>query len=32
VRAINGTHVPVNIPLEIQGKFQGRKEGTTQKF
>ena len=28
--AIDGTHVPVNVPIEIQGKFWGRKEGTTQ--
>ena len=28
--AINGTHVPANVPVEIQGKFQGWKEGTTQ--
>jgi len=30
VGAINGTHVLVNVPVEIQGKFRGRKEGTTQ--
>ena len=32
--AIDSTHVPANVlanvPVEIQGKFQGRKEGTTQ--
>ena len=28
--AIDGTHVPANVPIEIQGKFRGRKEGTTQ--
>ena len=28
--AIDGTHVPANVPVEIQEKFQGRKEGTTQ--
>ena len=28
--AINGTHVPTNVPVEIQGKFRDRKEGTTQ--
>ena len=28
--AINGTHVPINVPIEIQGKFRGRKERTTQ--
>ena len=27
---IDATHVPVNVPIEIQGKFRGRKEGTTQ--
>ena len=27
---IDGTHVPVNFPFEIQGKFRGRKERTTQ--
>jgi hypothetical protein len=30
VGAINGTHVPANVPVEIQGKFRGRKKGTTQ--
>jgi hypothetical protein len=30
VGAIDDTHVPVNVPVEIQGKFQGRKEETTQ--
>ena len=30
--AIDGTHVPANVPIEIQGKFWGRKEGTTQNF
>jgi hypothetical protein len=30
VGAIDGTHVPANVHVEIQGKFQGRKEGTTQ--
>jgi hypothetical protein len=30
VGAIDGTHVPANVPVEIQGKFQGRKEGTAQ--
>jgi len=29
VRAIDDTYVPANVPIEIQGKFQGRKEGTT---
>ena len=26
--AIDGTHVPANVPIEIQGKFRGRKETT----
>jgi len=30
VGAIDGTHVPANVPVEIQGKFRGWKEGTTQ--
>jgi hypothetical protein len=30
VGAIDDTHVPANVPVEIQGKFWGRKEGTTQ--
>jgi len=30
VGAIDDTHVPVNVPVEIQGKFRGRKEETTQ--
>jgi hypothetical protein len=30
VGAIDGIHIPGNIPVEIQGKFLGRKEGTTQ--
>jgi len=29
VGAIDGTHVLANVPVEIQGKFRGRKEGTT---
>ena len=28
--AINGTYIPANVPVEIQEKFRGRKEGTTQ--
>ena len=28
--AINGTHVPTNVPVEIQGKFRDRKEEITQ--
>ena len=27
---IDGTHVHANVPVQIQGKFWGRKEGTTQ--
>jgi len=30
VEAIDDTHVTANVPVEIQGKFRGRKEGTTQ--
>jgi hypothetical protein len=30
VGAIDSTHVLANIPIEIQGKFRGRKEGITQ--
>jgi len=30
VGAIDGTHVPANVPVEIQEKFWGRKEGTIQ--
>jgi hypothetical protein len=30
VGAIGGIHVPANVPVEIQGKFWGWKEGTTQ--
>ena len=30
VRAINGTHVRASVPLEIQGRFRGRKYGTMQ--
>jgi len=30
VGAIDGTHVPANLPVEIEGKFRGRKEETTQ--
>ena len=28
--AIDGTHVRASIPIEIQGRFRGRKGGTTQ--
>jgi len=30
VIAIDSIHVPANVPVEIQGKFRGRKEETTQ--
>jgi hypothetical protein len=30
VGVIDGTHVLANVPVEIQRKFRGRKEGTTQ--
>ena len=30
VGVINGTHVRASVPLEIQGRFRGRKDGTTQ--
>jgi hypothetical protein len=30
VGAIDSTHVPANVPAEIQGKFRGWKEGITQ--
>ena len=30
VGVINGTHVRASMPLEIQGRFRGRKDGTTQ--
>ena len=30
VGVIDGTHVRVSVPLEIQGRFRGRKDGTTQ--
>ena len=30
VGAINGTHVRASVPLEIQRRFRGRKDGTTQ--
>ena len=28
--AIDGTHVRAYVPLQIQGRFRGRKDGTTQ--
>ena len=28
--AINGTHVRASVPPEIQRRFRGRKDGTTQ--
>ena len=30
VGAINGTHVRASVPPAIQGRFRGRKDGTTQ--
>ena len=30
VRAIDGTHDRVSVPPEIQGRFRGRNDGTTQ--
>ena len=30
VGAINSTHVHASVPSEIQGRFRGRKDGTTQ--
>ena len=30
VGAIDGTHVRASVPLEIQGRFRGREDGTTQ--
>ena len=30
IGAIYGTHVRASVPLEIQGRFHGRKDGTTQ--
>ena len=30
VGAIDGTHVRPSMPPEIQGRFRGRKDGTTQ--
>ena len=30
VGVIDGTHVRVSVPLEIQGRFRDRKDGTTQ--
>ncbi|KAK9988631.1 hypothetical protein SO802_028870 [Lithocarpus litseifolius] len=30
VGAIDGTHVRASVPIEIQGRFRGRKGGTTQ--
>ena len=28
--AIDGTHVRASVPIQIQGRFRGRKDGTTQ--
>uniref|UniRef100_A0A2N9IJ78 DDE Tnp4 domain-containing protein n=1 Tax=Fagus sylvatica TaxID=28930 RepID=A0A2N9IJ78_FAGSY len=30
VGAIDGTHIHASVPIEIQGRFRGRKDGTTQ--
>ena len=30
IGAIDGTHVRASVPLEIQGRFRDRKDGTTQ--
>ena len=30
VGAIDGTHVHASVPPEIQGRFRGHKDGTTQ--
>ena len=30
LRVIDGTHVRASVPPEIQGRFHGRKDGTTQ--
>ncbi|XP_030959167.1 protein ANTAGONIST OF LIKE HETEROCHROMATIN PROTEIN 1-like [Quercus lobata] len=30
VGAIDGTHVRASVPIQIQGRFRGRKDGTTQ--
>jgi len=32
VGAIDGTHVPANVSVEIQEKFRGRKEGTIKEI
>jgi len=32
VGAIDGTHVPANVPVEIQGKFRGRKKEQHKMF
>ena len=28
--AFDGTHVHASVPIQIQGRFSGRKDGTTQ--
>ena len=28
--AINESHVHASVPIQIQGRFRGRKDGTTQ--
>lgn len=30
VGAIDGTHIRASVPIEIQGRFRGRKDRTTQ--
>ena len=30
IGAIDGTHVRASVPPKIQGRFRGRKDGTTQ--
>ena len=30
IGAIDGTHVRASVPLDIQGRFRGRKDRTTQ--
>uniref|UniRef100_A0A2N9E4W6 DDE Tnp4 domain-containing protein n=1 Tax=Fagus sylvatica TaxID=28930 RepID=A0A2N9E4W6_FAGSY len=30
IGAIDGTHIRASVPIEIQGRFRGRKDGTTQ--
>ena len=30
MEAIDGNHVRAFVPIQIQGRFRGRKDGTTQ--